>query len=207
MREETEISEEILNELYIKQRKSGLIIAKLLSIPYGTIYYRLKKYGIPVRSRSEAGKGSHISPMKGKHFSKETRKKMSNAHKGIKSPNKGKRLSEEWRRKIGKAQRGAKSSLWKGGVTPESIRVRRGIEIQLWREAVFTRDNYTCQKCTKRGGSLNGHHIFNFSSVIDRRFDIINGITFCKDCHLEFHNKYGKKNNTEEQVIEFLGAK
>ena len=36
------------------------------------------------------------------------------------------------------------------------------------------------------------------------RTSIENGITFCKECHLIFHKKYGTKNNTKEQVNKFL---
>jgi len=75
-----------------------------------------------------------------------------------------------------------------------------------WRKAVFEKDNYTCQICGKRGGSLAAHHLYNWSDYPDLRLDIDNGVTLChgKDsCHMKFHATYGKKNNTEEQFKEF----
>lgn len=53
------------------------------------------------------GKPSNV---KGKHWelSKETRKKMSDAHKGKPSPTKGKKLSEETKQKISEATKGKK---------------------------------------------------------------------------------------------------
>ena len=92
---------------------------------------------------------------------------------------------------------------WKNGITPENDKIRHSIEMRLWREAVFARDNWTCQKCNKIGGKLQAHHIFNFAEHSDIRFAIDNGITLCKKCHIEFHKKYGKKNNTIGQLVEF----
>ena len=59
--------------------------------------------------------------------------------------------------------------------------------MKAWRKAVFERDSYKCQKCGKIGGKLNAHHIKPFSLYPDLRFDIDNGITLCKECHIELH--------------------
>lgn len=58
-----------------------------------------------------------------------------------------------------------------------------------WRQAIFERDNYTCQRCNKRGGSLNAHHIKPFATHPELRFEVANGITLCRRCHLAQHRK------------------
>lgn len=93
---------------------------------------------------------------------------------------------------------------WKDGITPENKKVRNSIEFRLWREAVFSRDNWTCQKYGIRGGKLHAHHISNFATSPELRFAIDNGVTLSKIAHQQFHRKYGKKNNTKEQLDEFL---
>lgn len=99
---------------------------------------------------------------------------------------------------------GEKSSNWKGGITPENRKLRASLEYKLWRKAIFERDNFTCQKYGTRGGELVAHHINNFSDFSELRFAIDNGITLSKKVHIEFHQKYGRKNNTKEQLKEFL---
>ena len=54
---------------------------------------------------------------------------------------------------------------------------------------------------------LNAHHIKNWADNPDDRFDLNNGITLCEKCHSEFHRKYGKKDNTNTQLFEFLSDK
>ena len=103
--------------------------------------------------------------------------------------------------------KGNKSSNWKGGISSENKIIRASVEYRLWRESVFSRDNWTCQKTKVKGGFLHPHHIKNFSQYPELRFAIDNGITFSKKAHDEFHKKYGRKNNTLEQVIEFLDNK
>lgn len=80
-------------------------------------------------------------------------------------------------------RRGDKSPAWRGGKTPELNRLRTSTEYKAWRKAVFERDDYTCQICGKRGGSLNADHIKSFSKHPDTRFDINNGRTLCVPCH------------------------
>ena len=99
---------------------------------------------------------------------------------------------------------------WKGGITPENARIRTSKEYKEWRNFVFSRDKYTCQCCgDSTGGNLHAHHIVNFSDNADERFNIANGIALCNDCHNpsvhgSFHNVYGVKNNTKEQLEEYV---
>jgi len=92
----------------------------------------------------------------------------------------------------------------KGGITPMNAKIRNSIEFRLWRESVFARDNWTCQKTGIKGGKLHPHHIQNFAQYPELRFAIDNGITLSKKSHEEFHKKYGRRNNTLEQLNEFL---
>lgn len=76
-------------------------------------------------------------------------------------------------------------------------------EIRKWRDRVYKRDNYTCVICEVHSHDLNAHHLNSWDVYKDQRFDVRNGVTLCKDCHLLFHSKYGFGNNTKEQFIEF----
>lgn len=78
---------------------------------------------------------------------------------------------------------------YKGGVTPENKIIRNSTEYKFWRFNVFERDNYTCQECGKYGGELNAHHKKHFATHKELRFDLDNGITLCKKCHIDEHKK------------------
>lgn len=71
---------------------------------------------------------------------------------------------------------------------------------------MFKRDDYACQLCSTRVGTLNAHHLNAWNSHPDERFDIDNGVTLCTDCHTNFHKEYGYGNNTKEQFSEFRGT-
>ena len=131
--------------------------------------------------------------MQVRKFSDKIKKKMSETAKRIGS---GERLLHKT---------GNEHPSWKGGVTPKYHRIRTSIEFKLWREAVFTRDNWTCQKYGIKGGKLHPHHIKNFAQYPEVRFVIDNGITLSNRAHKEFHKKYNFRNNTKEQLREFLG--
>lgn len=78
-------------------------------------------------------------------------------------------------------------------------------EVIKWRNAVYERDRYTCQKCkVAKGGNLNAHHINGYNLDKENRFNIDNGITLCKDCHNDFHKTYGYGNNTQNQFDEWF---
>ena len=109
-------------------------------------------------------------------------------------------------------QAGENSVFWKGGIHPDNLRIRSSKRYTEWRNQVFKRDNFTCQKCgDKSGGNLNAHHLKKFSFILDdikQKFpllpiiniaenytdlwDIKNGITLCEKCHMSNH---GKKQN------------
>jgi len=150
-------------------------------------------------------KSGIIPPLRnGILHTEETKRKMSLSAIGHKR-NSGKKHSHETKRKIGKANQGERSHWWKGGITPINQKIRTNIEFRLWREAVFARDNWTCQKYKIRGSiKLHPHHIQNFAQYPELRFAIDNGIALSEKAHREFHKKYGRKNNTKEQLKEFL---
>jgi hypothetical protein len=134
---------------------------------------------------------------KGKIRSEETKRKIGLSKTGVIH-------SLETRNKMSLAHKGEKSHLWKGGITEERDKIRKNIEIRLWREAVFARDNWTCQKTGDKGVVLNAHHIQNFADNPGLRTSIENGVTLSEKAHKEFHRKYGRKNTTVEQLREFL---
>jgi len=117
-------------------------------------------------------------------------------------------MSKKAKSNISKAHIGINSGEshynWRGGVTNEVKKRWCSADYQKWRKKVFERDNYTCQICGKKSGigvgktiKLNAHHIksiYNYPKLI---FKISNGVTWCSDCHLDYHKKNGFKNKNE----------
>jgi len=98
---------------------------------------------------------------------------------------------------------GKNSPVWKGGI--HDIRWDRlQPKYKEWRMEIFKKYNFICQKCKIHPNYLEAHHILNWNDNPDFRYDIDNGIAFCKDCHIDFHRIYGKSENNAEQLIEFL---
>jgi 5-methylcytosine-specific restriction endonuclease McrA len=64
---------------------------------------------------------------------------------------------------------------------------RSGWQYKAWRTAVFTRDNWTCQSCSRRGGDLHAHHIELWSRRPELRFEVSNGLTLHEECHRALH--------------------
>lgn len=77
--------------------------------------------------------------------------------------------------------------------------------IRIWSIKVQQRDGYKCRR--KGCGSshkLHAHHIFNQADHPDLRYEVWNGVTLCQSCHITFHKIYGKVENNEEQIKEFI---
>ena len=155
----------------------------------------------------------HPRGMLGKKTSEDTRVKLSLSLKGIKK-------TPEHCNNISKGLIGVKNTWskpphfkgkdhynWKGGITPLNNKERNTQEGILWRKACMERDNFTCAKTGQRGGKLVVHHINNFADFPELRTSIENGITLSIEAHKEFHKIYGKKNNTVQQLLEFIKNK
>ena len=138
----------------------------------------------------------------------------------ISESNRGKKMSVKTRLKMSKSKKklhfgywtgkkrldlsGKKNPSWKGGITPANKKIRMSLEIKLWRDAVFARDGYMCQKYGTKGGKIVAHHINNFADFPKLRTAIDNGITLSEKAHKEFHKIYGYKNTNQTQLQEFL---
>jgi len=144
---------------------------------------------------------------------------------------KGFKLSDEHKRKIGVANANPSNEtrerkslaskkrvaegthpFYKGGVTILSKIIRQCYLYRQWCSDVFTRDDFTCQFCGKRGGELAPDHIKAFSDILKENnidtfekaimcaelWDINNGRTLCRECHKTTDtfgwNHFNKKN-------------
>lgn len=146
-------------------------------------WHKGKKTGLVPKSAYKKGS---IPFMTGKHHTEKTIEKIRNSRRGkmvgINHPN------------------------YIDGRTPERNKIRGSFEYKQWERGVRDRDG-CCKRCgEKRIRYLMAHHIKNFSAFVELRFLLDNGVTFCRDCHKIFHHIYGKKNNTKEQVEDFLGV-
>lgn len=72
-----------------------------------------------------------------------------------------------------------------------------------WAQDVKRRDNYACIICNRKGVALNSHHLNSWADFPAERYDVANGATLCTFHHEDFHSKYGKGGNTEEQFKEY----
>jgi len=119
-------------------------------------------------------------------------------------------LSENTKSKISKATKWKQRWRWiechnrKWGLTEINTLARCYIEATERRVNVFKRDNYTCQRCKIRWWRLEAHHIENFSSKCELRYNTNNWIALCKNCHKMFHSIYGIKNNSKTQLSSFI---
>ncbi len=159
------------------------------------------------------GKGFEIQPArKKKHCSiscrqkykwqdTEYRKHMSEVHKGQESPMSGKKHKPESIEKMRISSKG--QTAWNKGLgkATEHQRHIKSIEHKEWREAIFKRDDYTCQMCRQRGGKLNADHIKPYSIYKDLRYELSNGRTLCEDCHRKTDTYGGRAVRLKKQYF------
>jgi len=84
------------------------------------------------------------------------------------------------------------------GTKPRTYHLKKrdkhgGVLDREWRDAVYKRDNWTCQRCGQIGGRLQAHHIKPYKKYPELRHDIANGQTLCIACHKET-DSYGWQN-------------
>ena len=79
---------------------------------------------------------------------------------------------------------GENSHLWKKDRSKVRGRALGDSKCYHWAKTIFKRDNYTCALCNQKGGDLEAHHIKRWADYPKLRFELENGITLCKKCHL-----------------------
>jgi len=129
----------------------------------------------------------------GKKLSKETKEKVSKSLIGN-TRAKGTKRSFEDRLKIKeRTPRGERHWNWQGGIHEENLKIRKSFEYVIWRERVFSRDKFTCVICgDNKGGNLEADHIKPFAYYPELRFEVSNGRTLCRPCHIKT-DTWGKK--------------
>lgn len=85
--------------------------------------------------------------------------------------------------------KGSNGSNWRGGITPLDNQERKLFRQQIVKD-VLERDDFTCQKCGKKGGNLQIHHIKEWSKHPELRFNKENCMTLCMKCH--YFTTFGK---------------
>jgi hypothetical protein len=91
----------------------------------------------------------------------------------------GKHLSEEHRRTLSISHGGTGISL----ATNKRCYHLKDNRYKKWRNAVFKRDNWTCQTCGARG-YVEPHHINGWTKFPEQRYIVNNGVALCKVCHI-----------------------
>lgn len=163
---EVHISKESLEIIYIGQKLSAEKCASLFDCSQGVILNKLRKYGIPIRTIGEANKGKRRSPdtefKKGEYtgYGRKTRFKNGKDH-----------------------------PFWKGGISSLYDKIKQTLQYRIWRDLVYKRDYWHCQICNKHceRGDIVAHHKRSFADYPELRFDVDNGITLCRGCHLKIH--------------------
>ena len=122
----------------------------------------------------------------------EVREKMRLAKLGKIGKNLGKtwKVSKEKLKNFGKIK-GDKHWNWQGGKTKYYKHNDTQTRVySKWREDVFKRDNYTCYGCGEKGIYLQPHHINGWTKHPEQRYDVCNGLTLCKKCHIDYHKSH-----------------
>jgi len=199
---------------YIGKDNSMSQIARKCGVSHKTIAQFIEKFGI---EKKESNKWSDYEKEQLEEYAKEMtfkeiyenglinrtysailRQAMLLCIKSIHNDNK--ELSFETRKKISCTKRHIDEVDFEDFTSTEVKRIRNSLPYKEWRQKVFERDAYTCQKencefCDNvQGGTLHAHHIKEFSKFPEERFNVDNGITHCCDYHKSIHRKNGDNN-------------
>jgi len=142
-----------------------------------------------------------VGPMKGKHHSEESKKKIvanrDNAAIGRKL--KGRVYSDETLKRMSESKLGEKNAMygikrpkemsgyWKGGITETNHNWRRSTKWKEIRRTVIIRDEFKCTRCGILDVRFDVHHVNPYKKCPELKFDETNLVTLCKDCHKETH--------------------
>jgi len=72
---------------------------------------------------------------------------------------------------------GTRNNNYKGGITPLHTKIRHCDKYKRWRQACFTRDDFTCQVSGIKGGKLHVHHTKPFSKILEEFLEMYPGMS------------------------------
>lgn len=100
---------------------------------------------------------------------------------------------------------GANSYLYNPNLTDaERYESRQDRETYEWRQDIYKLFSHACFNCGATRCMVIAHHIFNWNDHPKLRHFRENGVCLCRPCHINFHSRYGKKNNSLGQLELFL---
>jgi 5-methylcytosine-specific restriction endonuclease McrA len=82
-----------------------------------------------------------------------------------------------------------KSPNWKGGSSLLSKRAQVKGELAKWRQSVYVRDRFTCQRCGAHGVALHAHHPKPVAEYPELMTAVDNGLSLCIPCHELEHGR------------------
>jgi hypothetical protein len=166
-----------------------------LAARYGVSVVTILKWArrLGLKKSPEHWAAAQRQRMLGRKRSEATRAKLS-------AKAKGRVITEETKAKIlqtklknGTTPKGEKHYKWKGGRPWQRFKELRYVA---WREAVLKRDDYVCQKCRRRcrkyERGLAAHHVKSYAAHPALRYEVSNGLTLCRSCHLHLHGRAPK---------------
>lgn len=223
------ILKEDLIDLYVNKKLTTRNCGKELGVSHMTIQKFLKLYNIPIRTKSESQKGKIVSEKtrlkqslkkKGIKLSEERINKLKNktpwnknkgnvllickvcnSEKIVKPYRNSKFCSKNCKNKYSNLMRGETHWNYKGKESRNEQTKRNWAIYKEFKKLVHIRDNNKCFIC-KKSGKNDVHHIEAWTNNFEKRFSIENGITVCKNCHLEIHKTCGFKNYSSEKFKE-----
>lgn len=130
------------------------------------------------RIAKENGYGKWMKGKKAPGVSKANKERKGKSYKEL--------YGKRWREET-KKRRDSNRKRWIGKHKKQRNKHNGEARYKRWRSSVFKRDNWTCQKCTTQGGTLNSHHIKSWAKFPKLRYTVANGITLCEECHKNEH--------------------
>jgi hypothetical protein len=155
-----------------------------------------------VWSRSDTAKGR----VKGKFKKYIFRHKNPPSFKGKKRS-----LSDRIKKSIAAKKRVAdgRHNFYLGGISTKWMVIRNSFEYKEWHRSVLERDRFTCVLCGLKGGwhasthsrvELHADHIKPKAIYPNELFNINNGRTLCKECHLKTETWGGRTTYAKQQI-------